>query len=81
MLEQTLGQLLSGQHGGAHAAGMPLGQHSPGQVMPIFLFFPAEFAKREVVFSTPCVDMGIEAGGTKCVDDSCDAWTVRFGEC
>lgn len=35
MLEQTLGQVLSGQHGGANAAGMPLGQHSPGQVMPI----------------------------------------------
>ena len=34
MLEQTLGQVLSGQHSGANAAGMPMGQHPPGQVMP-----------------------------------------------
>ena len=35
MLEQTLGQVLSGQHSGANAPGLPLGQHTPGQVMPI----------------------------------------------
>ena len=81
MLEQTLGQLLSGQHGSANAAGMPLGQLSPGQVGAQLCSSSGWASQMERLLQGLLDTSGTEGCGPEWTNNSCCALTGGLHEC